>query len=435
MQKFLKRSDRLIKYLVATILLVVPLYPKFPFIRVPGTFVSIRLEDFLILVSLLVLFFYLRPSLVQFLKGKINRTFIFFLISGFLSLLSAIFLTKTIVPHIGLLHWLRRIEYLIPFFLGVLAIKNKRQNLDFYLKVLMIVVFLAFIYGFGQKNFGWPVIITQNKEYAKGIALKYIPGAHINSTFAGHYDLASFLVLILPIYVCLFALMKNLTTGAKIAIGAVIFSGLWLLGNSGSRISVVSYLMSVTFALILVKKYRAIPLVILLSLLFFVMSSNLMTRYGRIFNVLKKKVEVVKVVYAQSGSVSEDRSTSIRLNVEWPRAIRAFAKNPLLGTGYSSITLATDNDYLRLLGEVGILGFSAFFLIFFRMVSLILKSFPLTKNFKQGELSYLAGFVGALSGIFLNAVFIDVFEASKFAIIFWLLAGFMVGLLNYDQNY
>ena len=39
--------------------------------------------------------------------------------------------------------------------------------------------------------------------------------------------------------------------------------------------------------------------------------------------------------------IATQRSGEIRFKVEWPRALRAFAKNPLLGTGYSSVTLAT----------------------------------------------------------------------------------------------
>ncbi len=132
--------------------------------------------------------------------------------------------------------------------------------------------------------------------------------------------------------------------------------------------------------------------------------------------------------------VFEDRSSSIRLNVEWPRAIRAFTKNPLLGTGYSSITLATDNDYLRLLGEAGALGFLAFSLIFIRIGNLTLANFPIHKNFSGVEQAFIAGIAGSIPGVLLNAVFIDVFEASKFAILFWLLMGMFVALLKYKHN-
>ena len=382
------------------------------------------------------------------------------LLVGLVSLSSAIFVTKTVQPHLGVLHWLRRVEYFVPFFLGVIAIRNNRQNLGFFLKVLMISILLAFFYGFGQRHLYWPIIVTQNKEYARGVALRYVSGGHLNATFAGHYDLSTFLILLLPVYLSLLLLIKNLRT--KTIISAVILAGLWLLAFSGSRISAASYLVAATLSLILVKKYKVIPVMVLISILFFGMSSNLTARYQRLIDVGKEKIEEIndklllnpslgEVVAAEeldSASlrrkttiptptpvpVFEDRSTSIRFDVEWPRALRALSKNPLLGTGYSSITLATDNDYLRLLGEVGILGFLAFFLIFIRIGKKIFDSLPLIKNFKGVELAFMAGFVGALPGIFINAVFIDVFEASKFAIIFWLLAGFAVALLKNDKN-
>jgi hypothetical protein len=122
----------------------------------------------------------------------------------------------------------------------------------------------------------------------------------------------------------------------------------------------------------------------------------------------------------------EDRSSSIRFNVEWPRAVRAWLKNPLLGTGYSSITLATDNDYLRLLGEVGLLGLGAFGLIF---GYLLVKVWRVV--WSRGEVderrAVVMGISGAMLGFLANAMFIDVFEASKVAIYFWMLVGVMVG--------
>jgi hypothetical protein len=136
--------------------------------------------------------------------------------------------------------------------------------------------------------------------------------------------------------------------------------------------------------------------------------------------------------------VFEDRSTSIRLTVEWPGAIRAFFKDPLLGTGYSSVGLAVDSDYLRLLAEVGSLGFLGFMLVIARVLFAFASAIPLTKNFSGIKLGFVAGAVGGIFGTLLNAIFIDVFEASKFAIIFWLIVGLAVCIvrdrLNVDKN-
>ena len=455
MSKLLKQSRGLLKYGIASLLAAIPLYPKFPAIGIPGTYVSVRLEDFLMAAVALLALVAFWPEIKRLFKKKIERSVAILLGIGLVSLLSGILISQTVVPHIGLLHWLRRIEYFIPLFIGLLYFRDKKERtLEFFLKVLMIVLVMAFLYGLGQKYLSWPVIITQNEEYSKGVALRWIPGSHINSTFAGHYDLATFLVLLLPIFVSLFFVVKKTT--AKVLLSVVIFSGLWLLANAVSRISIVSYLLGVTLALVLIKRIKAIPVVILISLVVFGFSSDLLARYTRIIEVTYQKILSTRqinlsplTIYAQETSlpkkmvssptptpqpVFEDRSTSIRLNVEWPRAIRALKKNPLLGTGYSSITLATDNDFLRLLGEVGLLGFLAFFLLFARIFHTFSKVLPVTKYYRGVSLAFMGGFLGALPGVFLNAFFIDVFEASKFAIIFWLLMGIALSMARKNIN-
>ena len=456
MLKLLKWLDNSYKYIVAAIILAIPLYPKFPSVRVPGTYVSVRLEDFLLLA---VVFFWLvlnASKLKKFAKDKIAMAIAIFLLVGLVSLISAIFITQSVIPHLGLLHWLRRIEYLALFFVGLTAIRDKK-TLDFYLKLLGITIIAAFVYGLGQKYLTWPVIITQNLEYSKGIALRWIPGSHINSTFAGHYDLATYLVLLLPIFVSLLFVVRRIRS--RVFLLVVVLSGLWLLINAISRISIVSYMIGVTLSLFLLKRYKAIPLVIVVSLVFFSFSSDLLSRYVRIIDVGRRQIDRIfynfpsTAAYAQSEEmvsqrrikeviltptpvpVFEDRSTSIRLNVEWPRALRALAKNPLLGTGYSSITLATDNGYLRLLGEVGILGFFAFFLIFARLAKYFKKAFGIIrKDVNSLSSAFIAGVIGAIPGLFVNTIFIDIFEASKFATIFWLVIGFSVAVIKLRSN-
>lgn len=455
MQKRLKKLDKILKYLVAAIVLVIPLYPKFPFISIPGTHVAIRLEDFIIAFSGILLVYIIAPDLKKFLRDKLNISIFLYLAVGLISLLSALFVTKTVSPQLGFLHWVRRVEYFIPFFIGYYAIKSNNKNLEFIVKVMMITIVVAFLYGLGQRYLNWPIIVTQNVEHARGIALRYIPGSHINSTFAGHYDLGTFLVLLLPVFLSLFFLQTKKRT--KFILFIIISACLWLLAYSGSRISTVSYMISAAVALIFIRKIKAIPLILVYSLLIFSMSPNLVARYSRIFQVTIDKVKSInllnyytegKEVFAAEESsglptrrvlptatptpqpVFEDRSTSIRLNIEWPRAIRALTKNPLLGTGYSSITLATDNDFLRLLGEVGIVGFLAFFLIFSRLGRIFISAFPLIKKFKGIELAFVSGIIASLVGVFINAVFIDIFEASKFAIIFWLMIGLLVSTIK-----
>lgn len=455
MLKLLKKRDLLDKVFIAAILLIIPLYPKFPFIHIPKTYVSIRLEDFMMaLVGIYLLFLYFK-RIRDLVKNNIERSIVIFFAVGFISLISGIYVTKTVNPTLGFLNWLRRVEYFLPFFFALSLIrKDLKKNISFVIKLLTLTVLIVFIYGLGQKHFGWPVIATQNFEVAKGIAQRYNPGSHLNSTFAGHYDLATYLILVLPILITTMFVVKGRLT--KVVLGLTSLSALWLIANSLSRISVVSFIISVTVSLIIAKRKKMIPLVLIVSIIMFGLSSSLLVRYTRIFEVAKEKIgqtQSLNLVYAQTPSdenilirrkgktptptpipVFEDRSTSIRLNVEWPRSIRSLEKNPLLGTGYSSITLATDSDYLRALGETGLLGFFAFFLIFARVVTSFAGELPLQKKYSGIELGFMAGVYGAITGVLLNAVFIDIFEASKFAIIFWLISGIAVVLSRSKTN-
>jgi hypothetical protein len=124
-------------------------------------------------------------------------------------------------------------------------------------------------------------------------------------------------------------------------------------------------------------------------------------------------------------------SAAIRMDALWPRAIAGFKSNPLLGSGYSTLTKeslgqfteaeSTDNDYLRNLGETGLLGFLLFFATIFAVAVISLKN---AKKLSDPLFTaYAVGFSAATAGLLLNAIYIDVFIASKVAEVYWALAG------------
>lgn len=455
-----KFKDTIFKYGIAAILLAVPLYPKFPLFNVPGTYVAVRAEDFLIAaLGIFWIAYFIRNNPSDFLKNPLNRAIVLFLGVGLLSVVSAILLTKTASFHLAVLHWARRVEYMIPFFIAVAAMKSRRgANHVFFAESLFVVSILAFIYGLGQVYAEFPVISTQNEEFAKGLALRFVPGSRLYSTFAGHYDLAAFLVLLFPIVFAFFFASKNLLYRAFLFFG-VAAPSFWLLLRTESRVSFFSYLLAVVVTLWLIRRRIFIAPFIIISTILMITIGGLGERYLYTVSIYKQKLIdknilnwTPRIVWAQDDSVAapvrlenkaaegkipnpviEDRSTSIRFRVEWPRAIRAFAKNPLLGTGYSSIGLATDNDYLRLLGEIGVVGFLAFFLVIVRLAG----EFGLFLRRQELGLEYafVSAFIGGLAGILLNATFIDVFEASKVAIVFWTLAGIAVGIVWKRNSY
>jgi len=455
MSKHLNWFNKLYKHLVVAMVLTVPIFPKFPFIRIPYTYVSIRLEDFLIAIIALITFIKIVPKLKSFFSGNLQRRILIFVAIGLVSLLSGIFLTKTANLFIGILHWGRRIEYFVPFFAALLLMKEEPKGfLAFILKIIMLIYVIIFIYGLGQMYLHWSVITTQNAENSKGIALRWNPGSHINSTFAGHYDLATFLVLLTPILINILILIKE--KWVKFVVFFCIAGAYWLFNAAISRISIFSFILGTTVSLLIIKKWKLIPIFVILSLIIFSFSSNLKNRFQKIIelvNVNTSKMMVLSVVPVVSAQeqklvldskssseqliiatpipdpVVEDRSSSIRLVVEWPRAIRSFLKNPLIGTGYSSITMATDNDYLRALGETGILGFTSFMLIIGSILVLIRKAIINISKFNVIQKSFIAGYSGGFIGILVNAMFIDIF--------FWFFTGLFVYTVQnhkYEQN-
>ncbi len=427
------------KWGLAVILLAIPLYPKFPLFNIPGTYVAVRMEDILLAALGIFLLLKLVQNHRPFFQSSITRAFLLFLAAGLVSIASGILLTHTVVPHIGLLHWVRRIEYVVPFFLAY-SFARSEKHAYFFIEVLLVAAFLVFLYGLGQIHFGFPVISTQNAEFSKGLALRWLPGARLHSTFGGHYDLAAFLVLALPIGIAYLFALRNIVGRALIF--GVTLCLLWLLVTAASRISVAAYFVGLVVTLWFLKKRAFLVFMMAISIAF-VISSDLAGKYKFTLQQLFGRVEVTKIAWAQEEGLSpppaprppafEDRSTAIRLNVEWPRALRAFSKNPLLGTGFSSITLATDNDYLRMLGEVGVVGTLAFFLVLMRIGQ---KMWGFLQEFRPngGTLAssdvLVVGTVGAAVGLLANAAFIDVFEASKVALIFWTLLGISVGIIN-----
>ena len=127
-----------------------------------------------------------------------------------------------------------------------------------------------------------------------------------------------------------------------------------------------------------------------------------------------------------------DLSFTTRFQGEWPNTLKIFKKNIFFGSGYGSVSLAVDNNYLRMLGETGVLGIAAFFAIFLSFGIYVKKLLPNVES--KTTRSFILGFVAGLVGLALNALLIDVFEASKIAFTLWILVGVILGTLVLYQT-
>jgi len=443
----------LVKPILTILILFIPLYPKFPLYTVKGTHVFIRLDDIVVASAVFIWILYQINQHFPVLKQRINKLFFLYFLAIILSTTHALLIFQTEPTHILFLHLARRFQYMSLFFITISAIR-KPKNLSFPYISLLITTFLVCLYGYGQKYLNFPVISTMNSEFAKGQLLQMSNWTRINSTFAGHYDLASFLSVILVIIGGIaITTKKTIIKYISITSWLIAFHSLTL---TASRISIFALWGAITITIILLKKYLWIiptSLIITFSMLtskdlnqrliatlytafptktptsiptaptptvnpditplpannetIILKTTPLITPKPTVF---RHQIDQPPLIDADTGVA---RSGEIRFKAEWPRAITAYKKNPLSGTGLGSITLATDNAYLRLLGESGILGFTTFFFILNNLNIILFGA----------TLSFLA-----------NAVFIDVFEASKTAYMFWIMMGVYHQNIQFTQK-
>jgi hypothetical protein len=491
-------KDNILLVLTVGLIAFIPLYPKIPLIHVNRTWVYVRLEDFLVACALGIFGISLLRR-KKFPESSLTIPIIVYWIIGAFSLvISILFIGPHLAnffPHIAILNYIRRIEYMSLFFLAYSSMK-RNKNLPITIWVMLITTVIIILYGLGQKFLGWPAFLTMNEEFAKGIPLRLPPTARIPSTFGGHYDLAAYLVFMIPILGSLVFGLAKFWQKFIFLIATIASLGLLLL--TASRVSFGAYLVGITVMLIWQKKKIWIVPVLIMS---FVMLNMVSTAADRFYKTLRfsdvivdlstgkpigtlDKIEGGSALVEKSASPAEenlptgseyinvpsnespkttktiktveyftsadlasgsgeiatisgsfliqkalvyDISVTTRLQAEWPNAITAFKRNILLGSGYSTISLATDGDYLRMLGETGILGTISFlgilyfgFILFFRFKDTL----------DSMQRAFVIGVFAGLTGLLLNAILIDVFEASKVAFVFWLVMGVCLSLLE-----
>lgn len=296
----------ILELLLLALVILIPLYPKWPLFDVAFTWTYIRLEDVLVGISLFVL-----GAFVILKKAKIGnfllKPIVIFWIVG---LISTIWAVTTLgihdnwaiyKPHLIVLHYLRRIEYLGVFFVAYAAFsKSKWVGVKRVVGALIISLIGVIVYGLGQKYLGFCSYLTMNEEFAKGACIPLQGSTRISSTFGGHYDLAGYLVLVLPIVASLFFVTKN--TLQKVGIGALVLSGFFILLLTSSRISFLALVLSfILMAFIVIKRKKIIVLGILSAVVLTLIFGQ-STIVDRLSKTLRFKDVVVE---KQTGKVME----------------------------------------------------------------------------------------------------------------------------------
>ena len=487
---------------IGFLLAFIPLFPKIPLFDIlPGYIVRVRAEDFFVFLTALLWIVQIARKKVVW-KTNVTVLVALYAVAGLLSMLLGSILTETIPPYFihfakSALHFFRYFEYFSLFFFAYSAISEKK-HLVLLTKILALTVIAVGIYGAGQKYLHWPLYSTMNREFSKGETLYLTEYARVQSTFAGHYDMTAYLVLVLPILFAL--LLKTKNWGSKILYAAAQASGIWLLLAGSSKSSFAAYAVTLLVVVYFVLKRKhasastwirwgslTIAGICLLigSILFAVPEAyrttvKLTQSITPVYSLFKKidaqlplnsklrldtvstdeqrnkpddvYVDVPDLIKVATTSatgeptfllVEKERTWSenalkyglsmgIRLDTLWPQALQGFTKNPLTGSGYGTLNKgdtavyteadSTDNNYLRVLGETGLLGFTIFFGTVFMLLRFALQK---TKASESVVMALASGFVAGTIGLLINAITIDVFTASKVAFSFWGISGIM----------
>ena len=251
-------DDNILHWSFLVFIVGVALLPKFPIQHVEYTYIKIRIDDVLP-AGMVALFF------VQWLRRKVRLNtallipIILFWVSVFVSFLYAYYVQLTIpIFNIGLLHSLRRVEYLSVFFLGSSLVTSEKRFRQ-YLGIYVISFFVVSLYGVVQKFGLLPSIQTMNPAYVDGRLLWLNSDDRINSTFGGHFDLAAYLTFSILIVIGLY--YQRLKKWYLVAF----FTALVALLYTAARSSFVAYIASISFMLLRMKKFVFYAIVLVVT--------------------------------------------------------------------------------------------------------------------------------------------------------------------------
>src|SRR3989338_1610066 len=122
-------DEHILTTLLCAFAFIIPLYPKIPLRVVNYTYVAIRLEDYFVAALALVFAIQLARKKITIPKQFVLSFFLFWAVL-FVSYFFGYFIAKTIPVEflkVGFYHALRRVEYMMVFFIAMASIRSMRD--------------------------------------------------------------------------------------------------------------------------------------------------------------------------------------------------------------------------------------------------------------------------------------------------------------------
>ncbi|MDD5044343.1 MAG: O-antigen ligase family protein [Candidatus Omnitrophica bacterium] len=368
---------------------------------IPGRAVVLRLDD----IFLIVIFFgwlakiavYKELALLK--NNLLNKPILIYIgISIVATLLGA--MRQDINLRHGIFYLLKYIEYFILFFMVVSNLRDMKQVKTFMFLVFLVAAIVS-VYAWTQIGTGVRVSVP-----FKGV------GGEAN-TLAGYLLFIMGLVLGLLFY----------ATSRKKQILLLSFLGLMFVPflYSLSRGAWLGFFIMAAAFMIINKKSR---LYLVLGIaVFLIFSARIIPKE---VNERVKSTFVGGKTYSVLGKdITFDQSATARIET-WQQAVIKWKDHPLLGQGIPAGTII-DNQYARILREVGLAGL----VVFAWLIAMVFKvSWQVyQRNQNNNFISGLSiGFICALVGLLVQAITAETFIIVQIMEPFWFLTAIIVFL-------
>ena len=388
------------------------LSPEIIIAQTPAREVTIRAEDFLLILIFLIWFFktaYYR-GLGVISKTPLNTPIVMYSFACIFSSILAILTGGLKGKEMGAFFFiLKYIQYFLLYFLVVSYVSEKKQIKQFLIAGVITYIIVC-IYGYVQ--------IAQGVER---ISTPFEGGVGEAATLGGYFLIV--MAVLLGLFVCSSDIKHQ-----------VLYLSLFLLSvlpflHTLSRASFFGFI-PMYLSLIIFSKKKKLTLIftfLICAIFFNVLMPERVT--GRIKETfLEEKVNIFQPARWRLEPSAEARV------MNWKHIItERFPKKPFFGYGVTGVGLV-DAQYPRILGETGIFGLIAFLFIIFTIFKHSIKAMKeIPEPFYKG---LILGFISGFAGILTQAIGTNTFIIVRIMEPFWFLCAIVMTLpkiLNSQQ--
>jgi O-antigen ligase len=381
------------------------LSPEFKLGAVTGREVVVRFDDLFLVVIFLgwLAKMAIEKELGLFKHTPINRPILAYLLIGIIATLLGA-LRGYLKLHVSMFYFLKYVEYYLLFIMLVNNLKNIRQVkmliFSLFTVALLVSIYACILHFQGVERTTAPFEGSLGEANTLGgyliIMIMLATGLFLNlPSTRNKIFLLGFLFFALP------AFIFTLSRGSWFSFIPAVFT-LILLTRKGKLILLVSALIVLVFAPLIFPRY-------------FYERIHSTFGPGREYEIGGKRVTL------------EDSASARIENLKY--ALKRLGKEPFLGYGIGSAQPIIDNQYARVITEVGILGFLAFGWIIVSIFTNARRNFyRLASDGFAGGL--IVGFMAGLVGLLVHSLSAETFILIRVMEPFWFLAAIVIMLPN-----